>query len=116
MGFGMLFRGLPAAFEVGVLDRRIEAFDIEIVDIDEGMGNAPRHLAVMAEIRESRCAGHCEADTIEIVAGEMSLRIHARPFQHAMRIPRQQCPTGPPPLPPHRPPAAPPAYFGFLLF
>src|SRR5258708_33958719 len=87
-----------AGFEAGGLYRRIEAFEIEIVDIDEGMGNAPRHLAVMAEIRESRCAGHCEADDIEIVAGEMSLRIHARHFQHAMRIPRQQWPTGPGPL------------------
>ena len=68
----------------------------------------------MAKIRKSGRTGHGKADDVEIVAGEMGLRIHARHFQHAVRIARQQRPSGRGPLRSKRPVVAAAGHFGFL--
>src|SRR5690606_33735915 len=71
----------------------LEALDEEVVDVGEGMGDAPGDMAVVGEVRESRHTGDLEADRIELLAADMALRVHARHLEDTVRIAGEQRPA-----------------------
>ncbi len=87
----------------------IEALDEQVVDVDEGVRDAPGDPAIMGEMRKSGHARHREADDVEGVAGEVPLRVHVRDLEHTMRIAGQQWPSRCAARRRHRPVVAAPA-------
>ena len=63
-----------------------EALDIEIVDVDKSVRDAPSDMTVVGEMWKSGHARHSEPNDVEFIASNMHLRIHVWHLEHAMRI------------------------------
>ena len=83
----LYFEGGPRGDFTPVSDAIVgEALDIEIVDVDKSVRDAPSDMSVVGEMGKAGHARHSEPNDVEFIAGNMHLCVHVRHLEHAMGI------------------------------
>ena len=80
-----------------------EILDVEVLVIGAGVGDAPRDVLVVAEVRKARTSGKGQADYVEVGTGDMVLIVNVWRIEPPVRVSRHQRLAGRRPRAVHRP-------------